>query len=130
MKKMIILFAFFSIFSFKGFSQDGMIGEIKLFAGNFAPQNWAFCEGQLLNVNQNQALFSILGTIYGGDGRTTFALPDLRDAVPIGIGSTIKLGSVVNGNKFKVDATQSTTTVKVVALRYIICLEGIYPSRQ
>ncbi|WP_373398748.1 tail fiber protein [Algoriphagus halophilus] len=54
------------------------IGEIRLFAGNFAPRSWAFCNGQLLAIAQNSALFSILGTIYGGDGRTTFALPDLR----------------------------------------------------
>jgi microcystin-dependent protein len=63
--------------------QEGMLGEVKLFAGNFAPRNWALCEGQLLPIAQNQALFSILGTTYGGDGRTTFALPDLRGRVAI-----------------------------------------------
>ncbi len=62
---------------------EGTIGEIRLFAGNFAPRTWAFCNGQLLPIAQYQALFSILGTIYGGDGRTTFALPDLRGCVPI-----------------------------------------------
>lgn len=55
-----------------------MIGEIRMFGGNFAPRAWAFCDGQLLPISQNTALFSILGTIYGGDGRTTFALPDVR----------------------------------------------------
>lgn len=59
-------------------SQEGFIGEIKLFAGNFAPRNWAYCNGQMLPIAQNQALFSILGTQYGGDGRTTFALPSLK----------------------------------------------------
>lgn len=54
-----------------------------MFAGNFAPRGWAFCDGQLLAVSQNDALFSLLGTIYGGDGRTTFGLPDLRGRVPI-----------------------------------------------
>jgi microcystin-dependent protein len=54
------------------------LAEIRIFAGNFAPRMWAFCDGQLLPINQNQALFSILGTTYGGDGRTTFGLPDLR----------------------------------------------------
>ncbi|MEM1323718.1 MAG: tail fiber protein [Bacteroidota bacterium] len=54
------------------------IAEIRIFAGNFAPRGWAFCHGQLLPINQNQALFSLLGTTYGGDGRTTFALPDMR----------------------------------------------------
>lgn len=59
------------------------IGEVTLFAGNFAPINWAFCDGQLISISQNTALFSVLGTIYGGDGRTTFALPDLRGRFPI-----------------------------------------------
>ena len=63
-----------------------MIGEIRMFGGNFAPRNWAYCNGQLLSINQNQALFSILGTTYGGDGRTTFGLPDLRGRTAIGQG--------------------------------------------
>jgi microcystin-dependent protein len=66
---------------------EGFIGEIRIFAGNFAPRSWAFCEGQLLAISQNNALFSILGTTYGGDGRTTFALPDLRGRVPVGFGN-------------------------------------------
>ena len=64
-------------------AQDPLIGEIKMFAGNFAPRGWAFCDGQLLPISQNSALFSILGTTYGGDGRTTFGLPDLRGRVAI-----------------------------------------------
>ena len=59
------------------------IGQITLFAGNFAPRSFAFCEGQLMSIAQNSALFSILGTTYGGDGRTTFALPDLRGRAPV-----------------------------------------------
>ena len=62
---------------------DPFLGQIMLFGGNFAPRGWAFCEGQLLPINSNQALFSILGTTYGGDGRTTFGLPDLRGRVAI-----------------------------------------------
>ena len=54
-----------------------------MFAGNFAPRSWAFCDGQLLAVSQNDALFSLFGTVYGGDGRTTFALPDMRGRIPI-----------------------------------------------
>lgn len=65
---------------------DPFIGQIVLFGGNFAPRGWALCEGQLLAISQNSALFSIIGTIYGGDGRTTFALPDLRGRVPISSG--------------------------------------------
>ncbi len=59
------------------------IGEIRIFAGNFAPKDWAFCNGQLLSIAQNTALFSILGVTYGGDGKNTFALPDLRGRAPM-----------------------------------------------
>ncbi|MEK9711172.1 MAG: tail fiber protein [Thalassolituus sp.] len=62
---------------------DPFVGEIRMFAGNFAPRGWAFCDGQLLAVSQNDALFSLLGTTYGGDGRTTFALPDMRGRLPV-----------------------------------------------
>ncbi len=62
---------------------DPFIGQLLLFGGNFAPRGWALCDGQLLAINSYSALFSILGTTYGGDGRTTFALPDLRSRVPI-----------------------------------------------
>lgn len=69
-------------------SQDNsMIGSVAMFAGNFAPRNWSFCNGQLMAISQNTALFSILGTTYGGDGRTTFALPDLRGRAAIGPGT-------------------------------------------
>jgi len=60
------------------------VGEIRMFAGNFNPSGWAFCNGQLLPISQNTALFSLLGTQYGGNGQTTFALPDLRGRAPIG----------------------------------------------
>ncbi len=66
---------------------EPFIGEIIMFGGNFAPRGWALCDGTLLSISQNQALFSILGTTYGGDGRTTFALPDLRGRVSIHPGS-------------------------------------------
>lgn len=66
---------------------EPFIAEIVMFAGNFAPRGWAFCDGQLLAVSQNDALFSLLGTIYGGDGRTTFGLPDLRGRAPMHAGN-------------------------------------------
>lgn len=66
---------------------EPFVGEIRMFAGNFAPRGWAFCDGQLLAVSQNDALFSLLGTIYGGDGRTTFGLPDIRGRLPIHAGT-------------------------------------------
>ncbi|MEO6786644.1 MAG: tail fiber protein [Chthoniobacteraceae bacterium] len=68
------------------------LGEIRMLSFNYPPKGWSFCNGQLLAINQNQALFSILGTTYGGDGRTTFALPDLRSRVPVHVGNGISLG--------------------------------------
>ena len=66
---------------------EPFIGEIKIFAANFAPRGWAFCDGQLLPIAQNTALFSILGTTYGGDGETTFGMPNLQGRMPIHAGS-------------------------------------------
>jgi len=59
------------------------VGEIRMFAGNFAPAGWMFCEGQLLPISENETLFQLIGTTYGGDGQSTFALPDLRGRIPI-----------------------------------------------
>src|SRR6478752_7575141 len=70
------------------------LAEIKIISWNFAPQGWAFCNGQFLPINQNQALFSLLGTMYGGNGQTTFALPDLRGRTPIHIGNGHTQGEV------------------------------------
>jgi microcystin-dependent protein len=69
------------------------LGEIKIVSFDFAPRGYAQCDGQLLGIDQNKALFLILGTAYGGDGQTTFALPDLRASVPIHVGSGINLGN-------------------------------------
>ncbi len=66
---------------------EPFVGEIRLFGFNFAPLGWAFCDGRLLPISQNTALFSLLGTTYGGDGRSTFALPDLRGRVPVSMGT-------------------------------------------
>jgi microcystin-dependent protein len=71
---------------------DPFIGEIKVISFNFPPQGWAFCNGQLLPINQNQALFSILGTTYGGDGRVTFGLPNFQGRIPIHQGQGFNLG--------------------------------------
>ncbi len=81
-----------------------MIGEIRIFAGNFAPRDWAFCEGQLLSIAQYQSLFSLLGTMYGGDGRTSFGLPDLRGRVPIHSGQGPGLSSYQQGQKGGVES--------------------------
>jgi microcystin-dependent protein len=66
---------------------DNYIGEIRIFAGNFAPEGWLFCQGQLLSISQNDALYALLGTTYGGDGQTTFGLPDLRGRAAVGMGA-------------------------------------------
>ena len=66
---------------------DQCIGEIRMFAGNFAPQGWALCNGAMLSITSNPALYSLLGTSYGGDGVTTFGLPDLRSRIPLGVGT-------------------------------------------
>lgn len=63
---------------------EGYIAEIRMFAGNFNPRSWQYCSGQLLSIAQNTALFALIGTIYGGNGQTTFGLPDLRGRIPVG----------------------------------------------
>src|SRR3954468_6215940 len=82
---------------------EPFLAEIVMFAGNFAPRGWAFCNGQILSIAQNTALFSLLGTTYGGNGQTTFALPDFRGRAPIhwgqGTGLTaVNIGEVAGSN--------------------------------
>jgi microcystin-dependent protein len=76
---------------------DPFVGEIRMFGFDFAPQGWAQCNGQLLPIDQNTALFSLLGTTYGGDGRITFGLPDMRSRVPVGQGQGPGLSSYAEG---------------------------------
>lgn len=89
---------------------DPLLGEIRMFAGNFAPRGWALCQGQLLSIAQNQALFSILGTTYGGNGQTTFALPDLRGRVPVGPGQGPGLAYVNPGESGGFPSTTLTVS--------------------
>lgn len=117
-------------------AQESFLGEIKMFAGTFAPRGWAFCEGQTLPINSNTALFSLLGTTYGGDGRTTFNLPDLRGRAPVHPGTinsesnTPRVGTALNGTKvIKGDDSSELTTQSTLRINYIICLSGMYPSR-
>jgi len=86
---------------------DQYLGEIRLVAFNFAPKGWALCAGQLLPINQNQALFALLGTMYGGDGKTTFALPDLRGRVPVGVGQS------ESGTTYDLGSTGGTEVTKL-----------------
>jgi len=89
---------------------EPFIGEIRILACNYAPRGWAFCEGQILQIAQNQALFSIIGTTYGGDGKTTFALPNLAGRAPLhrGLGSGLALDHVMG-------EAMGTTTVTLTA---------------
>ena len=73
---------------------DQFIGEIRVFGGNYAPEGWALCDGTLLPIAQNDALYAVIGTTYGGDGQTTFALPDLRGRIPVHQGPSYPLGQV------------------------------------
>ena len=86
---------------------DQYVGEIRLVPYTFAPSGWALCAGQLLPINQNQALFSLLGTNFGGDGRTTFALPDLRGRVPLGA------GQAAGGTSYAVGSSGGQESVKL-----------------
>jgi microcystin-dependent protein len=88
---------------------EGYIGEIRWFAPNFQPRNWAYCDGRLLPISQNTALFSILGTTYGGDGITTFALPDFRGRVGVGTGTGPGLPNIALGEKQGSETTTVTT---------------------
>ncbi len=114
---------------------EPILGQIIMFAGNFAPRGWAFCSGQLLPIQGNEALFSILGTVYGGDGRTTFGLPDLRGRAPIHAGQgpglpNVRLGEKTDGNSVENSTSSSQRTVATTAVNYIIATQGSFPSRQ
>ena len=111
MKKFLLigLFAILSMGKANAQQVETFLGEIRMFAGNFAPTGWAFCQGQLLLIAQNQALFSLLGTTYGGNGTTTFALPDLRGRVPVGFGQGPGLSNKYLGQQFGTETVTLTT---------------------
>lgn len=87
---------------------QSFIGEIRIFAGNYAPRNWAFCDGQVVSTSQFDALFSLLGTIYGGDGRTSFAFPDMRGRIPTHFGTGPTLTEHLIGSKFGTETVTLT----------------------
>lgn len=130
---------------------EPFIGEITLFGGNFLPRGYMFCEGQLLDIYRHESLFSILGTTYGGDGRTTFALPDLRGRAAVQKGQgpgleRIELGqrggleqinvSILNVSQDGGNNTQVASRigkdnrVPYLGMNYIIAVNGTYPSRE
>lgn len=142
MKKLIIMLCLIVV-SFIGTNeiqaQDGneYLGGITMFAGNFAPRGWMFCHGQILPINQYQSLYSLLGTTYGGDGRTTFALPDLRGRVAIhkgrvnGAGADRILGQKLGAETETLNATElpnhthAISSITQIAVSTTIGEEGI-----
>src|SRR3954469_8745992 len=82
------------------------VGEIRMFAGNFAPAGWMFCEGQLLPISENETLFQLIGTTYGGDGQSTFALPDLRGRIPLHQGSGFTLAETGGAEEVTLTVSQ------------------------
>lgn len=113
---------------------EPMLGEIAKVGFNFAPRGWAMCDGQLLPIAQNQALFSILGTTFGGDGRTSFGLPDLRSRFAVHkhdgtLGRrSIRLGE--KGNESKESSDDDDHTAGPLGIYYVIALQGVFPSRK
>ena len=116
------------------------LGMIKAFAGNFAPAGYMACNGQLLLIAQNQALFAVLGTTYGGDGQTTFALPDLRGRDIIGAGAETPIGAKVGQKNVNLVNGQAPTPLggpvapfdnrqPSLAMQYVIALQGIFPTQ-
>lgn len=82
------------------------VGEIRMFAGNFAPAGWMFCEGQLLPISENETLFQLIGTTYGGDGESTFALPDLRGRLPMHFGNSFILAETGGAEEITLTVSQ------------------------
>jgi microcystin-dependent protein len=85
------------------------VGEIRMFGGNFAPNGWMFCEGQLLPISENETLFQLIGTMYGGDGQSTFALPDLQGRIPLHFGTGPDGITYVQAEKAGVESVTLTT---------------------
>ena len=137
-------------------AQENYIGEIRMFAGTYAPSGWAFCDGQIMQITRNCALFSLLGNRYGGDGRSTFALPNLNGVLPCGTGYPKGLqprpdgyeqkrqeafaasvpSSGIPAEILRLDAKSvATPTHKIllqppnIGVKYIIALQGYYPPR-
>ncbi len=119
---------------------EAFLGEVKIFTGDIVPQDWALCHGQSLSIEKNQALFAVLGTTFGGDGRTTFALPDLRGRMVAGAGATqenysFALAEMRGGTPEEVrtekgNASEQPITIQpFIAVNYIICIKGIFPQR-
>ena len=109
-KTTLILILLLSISRLCTFAQQPFVGEIQIFAGNFAPNGWAFCDGSLLSIADYETLFNLIGTTYGGDGQSTFALPDLRGRIPVHQGQGAGLSSRVIGQTGGTETVTLTTS--------------------
>lgn len=108
---------------------EAFLGEVRLFAGSFAPMNWAFCDGASMSISGNDALYLLIGTTYGGDGTSTFNLPDLRGRVPIHQGPDHPIGEVGDLEFATVGGNDERQALQPgLSLNYIICMSGIWPS--
>ncbi len=113
--KIIILLFALSFFTQKGYSQQVFMGQVKIFAGNFPPAGWMFCDGSLISIAENDALFSLIGTTYGGDGQSTFAVPDFRGRIVTGASgtgpglSTVQLGQMYGTETSTMNINQMPT---------------------
>lgn len=105
---------------------DSYVGEIRMFGGTFAPAGWAFCDGQLLSIGEHETLFSLVGTTYGGDGQSTFALPDLRGRTPVHRSDPLPQGTSVG--LAAGPATSALQSPPGLVVNFIISLQGVYPS--
>jgi microcystin-dependent protein len=103
---------------------EGYLAALMLFASNFAPRSWAFCQGQILSISQNTALFSLLGTTYGGNGQTTFALPDLRGRVAVGTGQGPGLSNVSLG-EMSGEPTHTLITTEMPSHTHTITVRAV-----
>jgi len=111
---------------------DPFIGQVRLFASQLAPEGWVQCQGQTLVISEYTGLFSILKAAYGGDGETTFALPDLRGRVPIGAGQGLGLDAIALGQttgSATVQAGHEVYGPPVIGLNWCIAIVGVYPGR-
>ena len=108
-------------------AQELYIGEIIQTGYTFCPRNTTEAAGQLLAISSNTALFSLYGTTYGGDGRTTFALPDLRGRAPIHVGDSNRMGTYSDGGRTDTEGTRFVPGTQTV--RFCVALQGIFPSR-
>jgi len=113
---------------------DGYLGEIRVFSFDSVPDGWARCDGQVLPIRDNQALFSLLGNSFGGDGQTTFALPDLRGKIPVHGGDALPRGTAAPAlsdaaalKQYGVDIAKEAQPY--LALAFCISLNGVYPAR-